>query len=259
MPSTRGPHPEDTDQFTPETLPRLRAAVRDLSWLRSRGYGGNSPLELVGDRYRLKRRQRNAVARSACSDAERRHRLDARVVPSALAGCRLEIDGFNVLITVEAAFGGAYLFVGRDSAYRDVDPVRGTYRIVEETELALTALRQTLDALDVQGVTWHLDQGVSNVGRLKARLEEQAPGDFSWTVQVEQEVDALLKTTTDPVVTSDSDILQASAAWAHLEALVHARHVPGANVRDLRPDGERSPVPGTKEEADSSTVLISDP
>jgi hypothetical protein len=133
----RGVHPEDQEQFSPSQLPVLRAAVRDLSWLRSRGYGDASSVEMVGDRYRLKRRQRDAVARSACSDAERAHRLVRRREPSSLVGHWIDIDGFNVLISVEGLLGGAYVFIGRDRAYRDVDPVQGTYRVVEETEPAI--------------------------------------------------------------------------------------------------------------------------
>jgi hypothetical protein len=43
--------------------------------------------------------------------------------PGAVAGQDLVVDGFNVLITVEALLGGAFLFVGRDTAYRDVNPI----------------------------------------------------------------------------------------------------------------------------------------
>lgn len=241
MPSNRGPHPEDPEQFGPDQHDRLRAAVRDVSWLRSRGYGGGSVQKLVGDRYQLKRRQRNAVARSACRDAKRAHRLWARCSPEEVAGRELHVDAFNVLITVEAALGGAYLFVGRDTAYRDVNPLKGTYRIVRQTDPALALLADTLCSLDLKGVTWHLDESVSNVGRVKERLRHVASKrNLAWRLLQEDDVDATLCTVTTPVVTSDSAILDATNAWLHLEALVHRRHVPAANVVDLRPDGERT-------------------
>lgn len=138
----------------------LRAAVYDLAWLRTRGYGDPSSVKMVGDRYQLTRRQRNAVARSACSDAERAHRRVRRKEPRALEGHWVNIDGFNVLISIEGLLGGAYLFVGRDRAYRDVDPVQGTYRIVAETKPAIRLIRETLKALRVVGVTWWLDAHV---------------------------------------------------------------------------------------------------
>lgn len=243
MASHRGAHPQDAIQFSSSELPRLREAVRDLSWLRSRGYGDASALKLVGDRYRLKRRQRNAIARCACSNQEREHRLQALVPPEKLAGCHLEIDAFNVLITVEGAIGGAYLFIGRDAAMRDVNPLQGNYRLVQETDPALRALRQTFHALGVDGVTWHLDAQVSNLGRLKSRLQKLSPSSgWAWRITVEQDVDAALKNTQQPVATSDSAIMDASAAWIPLESLVISHRSIPAIVRDLRPDGERFSV-----------------
>lgn len=240
MPSNRGPHPEDPEQFGADQHDRLRAAVRDLSWLRSRGYSGDSVRKLVGDRHQLKRRQRNAVARSACGDTTRAHRLQARCSPAAVTGRKLHIDAFNVLITIEAALGGAYLFVGRDTAYRDVDPLKGTYRIVQQTEPALALLADTLHALDLEGVTWHLDGSVSNVGHVKERLQRVASErEVAWRLVQEDDVDTTLRNVTAPVVTSDSAILDATDAWLHLESLIYRWHVPSANLVDFRPDGER--------------------
>ncbi|PSQ98924.1 MAG: DUF434 domain-containing protein [Bacteroidetes bacterium SW_11_64_17] len=219
MPSNRGPHPEDPEQFGPDQYERLRAAVRDLSWLRSRGYSSSRPLRC---------RASSPGSRARCS-------------PGAVAGRELHVDAFNVLITVEAALGGAYLFVGRDTAYRDVDPLKGTYRIVQQTDPALALLADTLSALDLEGITWHLDDSVSNVGRVKARLRHVASErGLAWRLVQEDDVDATLCDVTAPVVTSDSAILDATTAWLHLEALVHRRHVPSARVVDLRPDGERT-------------------
>lgn len=243
MPSHRGAHPQDAEQFADSELPDLRAAVYDLSWLRTRGYGDSAALKLVGDQYRLKRRQRNAVARCACRDQEREHRLRALLSPPDLKGAHLDIDAFNVLIPVEGALGGAYLFVGRDRAIRDVNPVQGTYRIVEETTPALRAIQQTLQELAVSGVTWHLDEHVSNVGRVKAKLGQIAPGsERTWRITVEPNVDASLKQASGPVATSDSAILDASSSWIHLEATVISHQSIPAVVRDLRPQGEREPL-----------------
>ena len=244
MPSNRGAHPEDAEQFGPEQHDRLRAAVRDLSWLRTQGYSGPAVRKLVGNHYRLKRRQRNAITRSACSDAERKHRLHARLSPQAVAEKTVHVDAFNALITVEAALGGAYLFVGRDTAYRDVDPLQGTYRIVRQTTPALELLATTLQSLAPEGVIWHLDRSISNVGRVKERLGEVlSETDLAGRLMEEKDVDAALCIASGPVVTSDSAILDESDAWLHLEALVHGRHIPDAHVVDLRPDGERSSWP----------------
>jgi hypothetical protein len=179
------------------------------------------------------------VSRSACSDNARARRLQARVQPQKVAGRRVDIDAFNVLITLEAALGGAYLFVGRDTAYRDVNPLKGTYRVVRQTDPAISLLADTLQALAPKNAVWHLDQSVSNVGRVKAKLEDGAD---SWTVVVRDHVDDVLCESENLVVTSDSAVLDACGSWLPLEALVHAQHIPDANLVDLRPDGERSKI-----------------
>jgi len=236
MASSRGPHPEDDTLFASSELPVLRAAVRDLSWLRTRGYGDDAAESLVGDRYRLHRRQRNAVARSACTDAEAAHRRVRCRRLEALAGEWVEVDGFNVLITLEGGLGGAYLFVGRDGAYRDVNAVQGTYRPVEDTPRAIDAVRAAARRHALRGLRWRLDRHVSNVGRLKALLERGAPASrLGWEVRVHDAVDPVLRESHSPVATSDSGILDAVGSWCVLEAggIDHRT----SNVRDLRPSG----------------------
>src|SRR5204862_6604990 len=98
----RGPHPEDSELFRAEALPRLRAATADLSWLLSRGYALPGALQVVGNRYELEARQRQAVTRCACTNEARERRRTAEVTAEALAGATLLIDGYNVLTTVEA-------------------------------------------------------------------------------------------------------------------------------------------------------------
>ena len=121
MPSDRGPHPEVPTSLARPSIPnseRPCGTYRGCGvW--SREYSGAAPQKLVGDRYQLKRRQRDAVARSARTDAERAHRLHARQSPRKVAGREVHIDAFNVLIPPEAALERAYLFGGRDTAHRD--------------------------------------------------------------------------------------------------------------------------------------------
>ncbi len=103
----RGPGPEDARLFAPDVHDALRAAVADLSWLRGRGYAESASLKIVGDRYALVERQRMAVRRSACSDAALASRRSRQVSAQAMRGRPLRIDGFNAILTIEAALGGA--------------------------------------------------------------------------------------------------------------------------------------------------------
>ncbi|RMH38744.1 MAG: DUF434 domain-containing protein [Deltaproteobacteria bacterium] len=211
----RGPHPADPALFAASALPVLRQATDDLSWLLGRGYAVAAATALVGDRFQLRTRQRLAVRRAACAEARRRARRARRVGAAALANRALAIDGFNCVVTVEAALAGAVVVAGRDGALRDLSAVHGSYRIVTETAAAIAAL--VAAAAGAQRVICWLDRPVSNSGRLAARLRAAAPG---WQVEVVDAPDrALAAAAADAVVaTSDGAVLDRCGAWIDLPA-----------------------------------------
>ena len=129
----RGPHPDDAKLFAVDQVPPLQTAVRDLSWLLSRGYANPSSLKLVGDRYGLDTRQRLAVGRSACSDAAVSRRQEHQLTEKELRGQDIWIDGYNVLTSIEAALSGGVILRGRDGCTRDMASMHGSYRKVQET------------------------------------------------------------------------------------------------------------------------------
>lgn len=75
-----------------------------------------SSLKIVGDRHSLVDRQRMAVRRSSCTDRSLADRRARRADPESLRGLPLRIDGFNALLTVEAALGGGVVLIGRDNS-----------------------------------------------------------------------------------------------------------------------------------------------
>ena len=230
----RGPHPEDARLFAPALHPTLRSAVADVSWLLTRGYAAPSALKLVGDRYGLDARQRQAVARSACTDAQRDARSAKRLRAGDLAGRPMLLDGYNVLTTVEAALGGAVVLRARDGATRDIASLHGTWRKVDETETAAALIGRALAAAGVGPVTWYLDSPVSNSGRLAATLRAVAAlGGWDWTVELVPNPDAVLAAAAGPVATADSVILDRCTGWYNLAGAVVPADVPEANVVDL--------------------------
>ena len=240
----RGPHPQDDELFSPAALPRLRDAVADLSWLLSRGYALPGALQLVGNRYELESRQRQAVTRSACTDEAVMRRRSAEVLAGSLRGATLLIDGYNVLTTVEAALGGAVVLLGRDGSLRDIAGVHGTYRRVEETLPALRLVRLYLSSIAVGRCEWYLDAPVSNSGRLKAMIESAArDAGWDWTVQVVPNPDVVLSASPDVVASADSVILDHCRRWFALAREVVAASAQGARLVDLQASGI-SPVAG---------------
>src|SRR3972149_4441794 len=116
----RGPHPEDARLFAPEAIGALRSARADYAMLLTKGYAQKSSLKLVGDRFSLTERQRLALMRSACSDEQLASRTRRRIPIEAIAGQRIALDGYNVLITIEAAMSGGGIFKGRGGCFVDL-------------------------------------------------------------------------------------------------------------------------------------------
>jgi hypothetical protein len=243
--------------FAPGQLERLRAAVADFSMLLTKGYADKSALTLVGDRFSLTQRQRLAVMRSACSDQQLHSRLERRVPVEALAGQPIAIDGYNLLITIEAAMSGGLIFRGRDGCFRDLASIHGTYRKVEETIPAVQLIGDFLAEIRVAQALWLLDSPVSNSGRLKTLIGQLAQqSNWPWEIRLTISPDAELSSpltvpssqfpghcqlTTDNrqltviVVTTDSVILDACRKWTNLAAEIVTRRLSLTTVINLAP------------------------
>jgi hypothetical protein len=213
--------------------PALRAAVADLSHLLGRGYAEIAALELVGNRHQLTVRQRMAVRRCACTDAQRSGRMARCVGPERWRGAALAVDGFNVLTTVEVALAGGVLLRARDSCVRDIASMHGSFRRVDETEPALQHLADVLIAARPTSVLWILDRPVGNSGRLAQRIRDvAATRELAWTVELHDRADAALRSAPVLVATADSAILDAIGPWIDLASVAIAR-LAAAPIVDL--------------------------
>jgi hypothetical protein len=230
----RGADPHDDQAFEPAAIPALRKAVADLSWLLSHGYAIASALKLVGDRWSLTERQRQAIRRAACTDEARVDRRRRRIEPDMMIGRSVEVDGFNVLTTIEAALGGAVVLKCRDETFRDLAGVHGTYRKVAETIPALLLAGETLEAMNVSEVHWLFDRPVSNSGRILSVLGEIAIGKhWPWTVELVDNPDARLKVASRVVATADSAVLDRCEYWFNLARCIVEGRCPGARIVEL--------------------------
>lgn len=230
----RSADPADREAFAPQALPRLREAVADLSWLAGRGYLERSAVGLVGDRYALTRRQREAVIRCACPREQIEALSARRMELGELRDRPLVIDGFNLLVTLEAALGGAVVLLARDGCARDVRGVRGTWRRTAETAAAIEGVGGLLAAAGPRATTWVLDHGVSNVGRLRALLLDAARrAAWPWSVEVRDDADELLAAAQAVVASADREVLARCGAWISLAAETVRARAPGAWLVDL--------------------------
>lgn len=238
MPDTRshrGPHPADAELFTTQKIPALRRAVVDYSLLLTKGYAETSALKLVGDRFNLTHRQRLAVMRVACSDQQIAKRKSRQLDINSIVGQPIAIDGYNLLITIEAAMSGGMIFVGRDGCYRDLASIHGTYRKVTETIPAIELIGTFLQQAKITEALWLLDSPVSNSGRLKTLIREIAEkNEWNWQIELVTSPDAALIKGDTIVASSDSIILDGCKKWVNLSDEIIKAKLPSATVIDLK-------------------------
>lgn len=233
----RGPHPEDEQLFAPSCLASLRKAASDLSWLLDQAYAPNASLTLVGDHYALTQRQRIALARCTCSETSLHRRRQHCIRADRLRGEELWLDGYNLLIGLEAALGGGVILKARDGCFRDMASLHGSYRRVEETVPALHLVGEWALKQGIARCHWFLDSPVSNSGRLKSLMQDVAARlGWNWQVELAQNPDAILAGTEHVVATSDSVILDRCSRWTNALPGIVSVHVPEARIVDLWPE-----------------------
>jgi len=230
----RGPHPADTKLFAADAIFDLQAGLVDFSLLLTKGYAEKSALKLVGDKFSLPERQRMAIMRSACSDRQLISRKQRELKTADLVNESIVIDGYNVLITIEAAMSDAVIFKGRDGCFRDLASIHGTYRKVAETIPAVELIGRFLKEIGTAKTLWLLDSPVSNSGRLRMLICELAQrNNWNWEIELLQNPDTELMKTATVVASSDSVVLDRCKRWVNLAAEIIKRKLPSVRIIDL--------------------------
>jgi hypothetical protein len=222
--------------FSPDKIGDLQLAVADFSLLLTKGYAEKSTLKLVGDKFSLTERQRLAIMRSACSDQQLASRKQREVKISELTYQAVAVDGYNILITIEAAMSGGVIFRGRDGCFRDLASIHGTYRKVTETIPAVQLIGDFLKEIGVANALWLLDSPVSNSGRLKTLIGELSrKNNWDWQIRLSLSPDFELTKTDLIIVSTDSVVLDGCKKWTNLAAEVITQKLPSATVIGLAP------------------------
>ena len=191
-------------------------------------------LKLVGDRYTLTDRQRLAISRTACSDQSKERRAQTLISTDGVAGKDLIVDGFNLIITMEAALSGGLLMICRDDCIRDLSSVHGSYRSVDETERAIMLIGEAIETLQPMSVRWVLDRPISNSGRLAKRIRDAArQRQWNWNVEVVFNPDAEISASDRIVISSDSHVLDESARWLNFNRFLIDKQLDQSWLIDL--------------------------
>jgi len=152
----------------------------------------------------------------------------------SLRGAQIIIDGFNLIITIEAALSGGVLIRGRDDCIRDLSSIHSSYRSVNETEDAIILIGETLDQAGVESAAWILDKPISNSGRLAQRIRELAANrSWDWTVELAFNPDVELIRSDRIAISSDGPLLDRVRRWSDLAGFLIEKRVADAWLIDL--------------------------
>lgn len=189
----------------------LQKASEDFRYLLNRAYPRKAALELIGNRYQLTSEQRHLLHRGVFSDVDAKSRQKKKIVPRQIHGYDLVIDGYNVLITIEAGLSGRPLVLGDDSFMRDISGLSGNFQKTEMTVQALELLLNFLKRVKPRQTLFLLDSPISRSGELalevRGRMQkENLPGD-AMAVRVPEKI---LIGFPGTVATSDTAIIDRS-------------------------------------------------
>ncbi|WP_430411641.1 DUF434 domain-containing protein [Kordia sp.] len=229
---SRGKEGSDDRLFgDPKMQSKMREAIKDQSYLLSRGFSEKSSLQLVGNRYKLNNRQQRAVQGMSEASGKLTKRAERCLQPNQLAQKEVMLDGFNVLIMLESALSGAFLFKGLDGCYRDLSSVHGTYKKVKQTDKAIHLIADFLQKHKIKKAIWIFDKPVSNSGRLKTILREIADEhNYNWEISLDNNPDKLIAESGNISISSDAWILDNSNSWCNMVRHIVDVEIPQKNV-----------------------------
>ena len=230
----RGYNPNDYRWFSKEAICLLKTAEEDVVWLMDRGYKQDAAITFVANHYLLSERQRLALKRASASSCQNIIRSGKMLPLEEAENKCLNIDGFNLIITLEVALSKSPIILGSDNVMRDLAGLRGTYRLIEQTDRSLELIGECFKEFSVPEAFFYLDEPVSNSGRLKIKIQDHAR---NWGIPVHVELvhnaDFVLSSM-ERVVTSDSIILDKCISWFNLSEKIIREYIKDAWIVDFR-------------------------
>jgi len=222
--------------LTPLRSKNIHLASHDFRYLLNHGYPRKPALDLVGNRYVLTFEQRHLLHRGVFADADAESRRRRRRALGQIQGSNLSIDGYNVLITVEAGLCGRPLVLADDGFIRDISGLSGNFKQTETTEKALTLIFDELKRSKSKKILFLFDSPISKSGALAEEVRRQLndarlPGD-ALAVKVPEKI---LIGFPGVVATSDTAIIDASEKVLDLAGhILRMRVKPNSLIRWTR-------------------------
>lgn len=222
---------DDTLFSTQKQVDKLKLAAQDMRYLLSRNYAEKASSDLVGNHYRLKSRQIQALRGASASGVQIQQRKSKELKISDLKDKTIHLDGLNVLILLESLLSEAYVFEGIDGCFRDLSGVYGTYKRVNQTQQSIELVAAFFKKSQAKNLIWIFDKPVSNSGRIKQMIVDFAQeNNLNWKVELEFNPDKYLVENSEIMVSSDAWILDNCRNWFNLVGYLINEEKLSANV-----------------------------
>ena len=150
----------------------LQKAAEDFRYLLNRGYPRKASLELVGNRYQLTSDQRHLLHRGIFSDVDSKSRQKKKISIEGTRNKALAVDGYNVIITIEAGLSGRSLILGDDGFIRDISGLSGNFKKSEKTGKALQLILNVLKKMKPRRTLFLFDAPISMSGKLAQEVRD---------------------------------------------------------------------------------------
>lgn len=144
----------------------LYEAAKDFRYLLNRGFPRKRTLELVGNRYGLTYGERHLLHRGVFSDSDTRLRQEKKISLQKIRNKNLVLDGYNVVITLEAGLSGQPLILGDDGFIRDISGLSGSFKKTKTTEKVIQLIIHAIKKIKPAQSFFLFDAPISKSGRL---------------------------------------------------------------------------------------------
>lgn len=190
----------------------MKDAICDLRFLLNRGYNKSSAVNFVANKYRLGIKARNFLVRAVFSASEAKEHKKKRVGIEKIKGREVAIDGYNVLISVEAALKGRGVILCDDGFVRDTTATFGKYKLSKVTLPAVEKIIKILKNNSVGKVLFIFDSQVSFSGELCGLIREKlAEHALNGDAVTSKSADYIITKSEGIVCTSDRAIIKKAA------------------------------------------------
>lgn len=204
----------------------LQNAAEDFRYLLNHGYPRKASLELVGNRYGLTADQRHLLHRGVFSSIDSGSRRKKRISVEKIQKQDLVIDGYNVIITIEAGLSGRPLILGDDGFIRDISGLSSNFKKTEKTERAIQLILDVIKKVKPRHTLFPFDAPMSKSGMLAQEVRNQLkkknlPGD-AMAVKVPEKI---LIGFPGVIATSDTAIIDQSKKVLDLAGYIITKRI----------------------------------